>query len=796
MPDQNNHSIFDVMKNYNHLLTPVINAIVGLTAFGPYGATAGVVAGITDENFLDRPHFSASFLAGCISQSFAKEKTINLNYFTFGSSMGLGLSYGIIQDYPVIIKIAENALAFYQLYSLPGAVFGAIAAIIDEAVAYNFPGTHINLSAGVKAATFSHLALPLIGAQIDFFSQRNDYSKAGLKLIKPYFTCISLTAYDAVISAYATLYTTPPMPAELPVLKLINKLYSAFDLVLEKVDYDYIVSHQIIHSAGLNFVVHTLEKKRQENAQNIFSIYKNSEAGKISVLYEYAEAGIRYLIIVYAKDIASYFENVARISYINILGSKMEINTKIELHSNGTKAALFANNQTNAGEYISRLNADILVLSKEGLTLVSSSISTYTEGMISLATIINGKAFDIATIVFAFNLLSEKISIYISELAIEPKAKISSLTPSLHKRTFSGQENSMEIELLKGANYEAEIINPLSIEIKSLYSVVDIYSALSTSWQSQKTAIEDRILDMLILFSIIKYQWEKDNSIPVWYGIKNLMKVTSWTGNNAQAITNIDLSYDAFNKLIGMMRNQDLNHETISRIHSNESHSLVISDLTMKNKITQEEFLSLRHFEFESGKIYGITGKSGCGKSSLLVKIAGIDSGTVSANGTMIYPENSSISFITQKNYIPEGRLLDIILYPMKADDINTNREQLKERIIRLIEKLQIWQNPNINLYSKLEEVADWAQELSGGQQKKIAIIRALMKHTTILIIDEAFAGLDHSAIENAQRVIKETRDEIEFPITIIVDHQAIPNNTESFYDVVIDLCGENADII
>ncbi len=73
----------------------------------------------------------------------------------------------------------------------------------------------------------------------------------------------------------------------------------------------------------------------------------------------------------------------------------------------------------------------------------------------------------------------------------------------------------------------------------------------------------------------------------------------------------------------------------------------------------------------------------------------------------------------------------------------------------------------------------------SGGQKKKIGIIKAIISNPKILILDEVFANLDKISIENAQQALKEFLPET---LILVVHHDGKSHDYNNFYDQYINL--------
>ena len=157
-------------------------------------------------------------------------------------------------------------------------------------------------------------------------------------------------------------------------------------------------------------------------------------------------------------------------------------------------------------------------------------------------------------------------------------------------------------------------------------------------------------------------------------------------------------------------------------------------------------------FNFESGKIYSIVGPSGSGKSTLLNLLSLIDSpssGSIEINKIKINYENSvendkirakNIGIIYQdKNLLSDFSAIENVYLP------NLLLSNDKSASINLAKKII----KNLGLSSRLYH---FPKELSGGENQRIAIARALINNPDIILADEPTGSLD---FENAKQIFK-----------------------------------------
>lgn len=143
-----------------------------------------------------------------------------------------------------------------------------------------------------------------------------------------------------------------------------------------------------------------------------------------------------------------------------------------------------------------------------------------------------------------------------------------------------------------------------------------------------------------------------------------------------------------------------------------------------------------------------VVGPSGSGKSTLFRAIAGI---WPFGEGKVGIPANAEIMLLPQRPYLPQGSLRAALAYPSEADVYSD------DAIRAVMDKAKL-----AHLRDRLDEVDLWGQRLSGGEQQRLAVARALLAKPDWLFLDEATASLDeklegelYAAIEEA---LPETR--------------------------------------
>jgi putative ATP-binding cassette transporter len=136
-------------------------------------------------------------------------------------------------------------------------------------------------------------------------------------------------------------------------------------------------------------------------------------------------------------------------------------------------------------------------------------------------------------------------------------------------------------------------------------------------------------------------------------------------------------------------------------------------------------------FTIAPGERIVVSGPSGSGKSTLFRALAGI---WPFGRGRVRFPGNARVLFLPQKPYIPIGDLRSAVAYPGAADEFG-------DAAIRGA-LADVGLGP---LADRLDDRQNWSLQLSGGEQQRLAIARALLHRPDWLFLDEATASLDEA---------------------------------------------------
>jgi iron(III) transport system ATP-binding protein len=182
-------------------------------------------------------------------------------------------------------------------------------------------------------------------------------------------------------------------------------------------------------------------------------------------------------------------------------------------------------------------------------------------------------------------------------------------------------------------------------------------------------------------------------------------------------------------------------------------------------------------FSMKKGQFLGIVGKSGGGKSSLLKIIGGY-----------LTPTAGEVHFQGKKMKRPVEMLIpgfediSIVHQDFGLDLYHTVLENIKQKILHLPEKFQIQlMDQMLDLLDLRMVSRQKAIQLSGGEQQRLSIARALVSETELILLDEPFVHLDAPMRRNLLSYLQKLK-EIRSTSFIIVTHNG---------DEILGLCDE-----
>lgn len=201
---------------------------------------------------------------------------------------------------------------------------------------------------------------------------------------------------------------------------------------------------------------------------------------------------------------------------------------------------------------------------------------------------------------------------------------------------------------------------------------------------------------------------------------------------------------------------------------------MIVRGQNLSKRYGKLEVLKNIQIEVEAGEIVSIVGASGAGKSTLLHILGTLDrpdTGTVEINQvdwTNLSPQklakfrNQSIGFVFQfHNLLPEFTALENICLP--AFLAGAARPEAEKRAKEIMEVLGV-----------VERASHLPSEMSGGEQQRVAVARALINQPQIIFGDEPSGNLDSHNSDELHKLFLKLKTEFKQTFIIVTHNQAL----------------------
>lgn len=207
------------------------------------------------------------------------------------------------------------------------------------------------------------------------------------------------------------------------------------------------------------------------------------------------------------------------------------------------------------------------------------------------------------------------------------------------------------------------------------------------------------------------------------------------------------------------------NHDFMGNVMVQDETRISVSSLKKNyGALTVIENLDL---DIKKGEFISLLGPSGSGKTTLLMILAGFEkstSGAVCLDGTHIEnlpPHKRGLGVVFQ-NYalFPHMTVAENIAFPLKMRRFS--KPDIKRKVQKVLDMVQL------SDYGKRRP-----SEMSGGQQQRIALARALVFEPTVILMDEPFGALDKQLREQMQLDIRDMHHRLGLTIVFVTHDQS-----------------------
>ena len=464
---------------------------------------------------------------------------------------------------------------------------------------------------------------------------------------------------------------------------------------------------------------------------------------------------VMILIINLISSITHYFSRVISLKMYQNSLQKIEI----DLGKNILKLENSCLDKYGTGVFIQRLTNDTARIADVFSSLIATiSISLKDIGVFIAIFIIN-------KVLFIYIIVTMLILYYLEKIRTEKRNK-----DDKEKREYKEKVTGFISELVRGArdikmlNSEEDFLNELNKRIETSYDKAKKMNINSYRYTTFTWALSDIFSFMLIILLVILI--EKDYIISsialILYNYANSVKNSIYTvGYLLEYIKDFNLSCQRIKDIMG---EGDFKKESFGNKHLDT----IKGNFEFKNVsfgYEKKKILKDLSFKINANETVAFVGKSGAGKTtifSLLCKMYDIDKGSITIDGIDIKELDKdsirgNITIISQNPYIFNMSI---------RDNLRLVKENLTEKEMKKACKIACLDEYIKTLPDQYDTmIGEGGVTLSGGQKQRLAIARALIQKTEIILFDEATSALDNQT----QSKIQEAIDNMKNDYTILI---------------------------
>lgn len=430
----------------------------------------------------------------------------------------------------------------------------------------------------------------------------------------------------------------------------------------------------------------------------------------------------------------------------------------------------------NSAKYISLLINDVSMIENDYINNVFSLINL-------------GVSFIVSFIAFCFIDLNLTIIVIILSFIVF-------LIPQFFSKKLVYRRNEYSSSLEKLTILTKDLLTGFEV-IKNF----NITSKITNLYDSKNEFSEQNKQNFLILQTIIdgisRFFGDIMFLIPMIYGgylvINNkitigtllasiqLMNYVSYPITEAIPIINKIKSLKTISSKVTSLINEDSLKNSSSIKFNTFEKSIDFLNVSFKYDDNKKNILKNINLSFEKGKKYAIIGSSGSGKSSILKLIlkyyntfeGNIKIDNIDINNIDIDDINKNISIIQQNIFMFDDTIKNnITLYNSYSDD------EIKNAVKNAGLNYFINSLPN----GLSEKIGENGCKISGGERQRIAIARALIKKSSILLLDESTSALDTETSYNIEKSILNLKG----ITTIVITHKLIYEILKNYDELII----------
>ncbi len=744
--------IYGFINENRYIIEPMISGFLGLATFGVPGAIAGLSLSIL-EQFL--------FNYNYISYKYPTKIFVGLTagysvYPSYLTSLAGGIisitpakyTLGIIDKYNISYPLIAS-LSGASYGGVRGALYGGAISTLDELLIYfNITNKHYLTYSSVAVTTCNTI-----------------FSKS--------LIVDSLSAgFGAWLANYEESVDVKLIPSN-----FAKDLYKGHANVLKPETIDKFTNEYVENIFTNQIITQKITLDMIKFQQSIIYQFEHIDANIGDGTKKFRTAAAHYVTCVVLISFSGLYFRLLQEYFQSRLYAELENDLKEVLFTNDNLLRITYNKSDHI--LVDNFQRDAEIIAYKGSEIISGSFFKIADSIHSLSFLVLNSP-DILLYSIIYNQLSHYISSFLSTQISTLDSQIKMQESVISTYLKHDIQNIRVITERNGVNYSAKKLSFLYAELHQYQSLKNQLSLCFETYLGL-SAMLDLVFNYYVTFSKVSNgKLEFEDRTQILYSSKRFFRVFTIKTKSMQ---DIEAVYKSIQRVelflekaanISQFSSNTCTDSVFRQFEQSETKDLLLSGLQIT--VSNQMLLNVDSLSLKFGQVYGLTGPSGSGKTSLVSEIAGVSTNGLCGKGIILYPFGTKVVTVSQEDYFPLNvTLQEAIFYP---EEVNNSKI---DEVVYLLEALKITK-------FELGQMEDWDSVLSGGQKKKILIISSLIKNPDILILDEAFNGLDKKSINEAQNLVKQKLKE---SLIISVDHNTYTNNQTGFYDHLLKVINE-----
>ena len=470
------------------------------------------------------------------------------------------------------------------------------------------------------------------------------------------------------------------------------------------------------------------------------------------------------ILIIGASLISGFFTFLMRQTIINVSRFiEFDVKNEIFSHYQSLDQIFYKKNRT--GDLMNRISEDV-----SKVRMYYGPVLMYGTNAIVLFIIIIFYMYSVAPKLTIYSLIPLPIlSVFIYRISNLINKKSTLVQESLSDLSTYSQESFSGISVLKSFNIQDIIFNRFDKYAFNSFKN-NLSLAKIQAWFFPIILFLIGLSNLIVIYIGGKEFIDGNIEIGVIAEFIIYVNMLTWPVTLVGWVTSIVKQAEASQKRI----NEFLDSETSlqngsSRLGDSKNKDITFKNVSFKYDQTGIEIFKSFNLKIKSGKVLGIVGKVGSGKTSLVDLMSRIYDpqkgdifiGDKNLKSIDITELRSLISYVPQNNFLFSESIKKNIEFgnPNSSIDDITNAAKLAEIDLE-IEKFE-------NGYNTI--LGERGVTLSGGQAQRISIARSFIKDSEIYLFDDCFSSLDS---DTEDRILKNLKNNFKNKTLIIISHR------------------------